>query len=103
MLNVEVISPCNRTTDIWFVGEPTFGSAISRYIVLIHLVFQEHWFALRDASKLRPMHPTSADGVEDMIRLGDLNEGGILRNLFKRYYEHNIYVSMNLSYPLPEV
>lgn len=51
----------------------------------------EHWFSIKDAAKLRAMHITSAEGVEDMIRLGDLNEGGILRNLFKRYYEHNIY------------
>ena len=52
---------------------------------------REHWV---DGKKnMRHMHATSVEGVEDMISLGDLNESGILRNLFIRYMDHLIYVS----------
>lgn len=44
-------------------------------------------------SKVKAMHPTSADGVEDMIMLSDLFEGSLLRNLRTRYNKDQIYVS----------
>ncbi|KAL8588843.1 Unconventional myosin-VIIa [Nucella lapillus] len=50
---------------------------------------REHW--VEGKKNMRHMHATSVDGVEDMISLGDLNESGILRNLFIRYMDHIIY------------
>ncbi|OAF65709.1 Class I unconventional myosin, partial [Intoshia linei] len=41
--------------------------------------------------KLKLMNATSVQHVQDMIKLGDLNEPGILRNLFQRYKENLIY------------
>ncbi|XP_029197955.2 unconventional myosin-VIIa-like [Acropora muricata] len=52
---------------------------------------QEHWIQTSLANKLRIMHPTSVKGVDDMILLGDLNEAGILHNLFIRYRNNHIY------------
>eukprot|EP00117_Sycon_ciliatum_P034727 scpid4751/ scgid26450/ Myosin-VIIa; Protein crinkled len=52
---------------------------------------QEHWVSQDNSHKIKPMHITSENGVNDMIHLGDLNEAGILHNLLKRYNEEKIY------------
>ncbi|KAL5004977.1 hypothetical protein ScPMuIL_018433 [Solemya velum] len=50
---------------------------------------KEHWVDAHQ--RLKHMHISSVEGLEDMIGLGDLNESGILRNLFTRYNDNLIY------------
>ncbi|XP_031507017.1 unconventional myosin-VIIb isoform X1 [Papio anubis] len=52
---------------------------------------KEHWIRAEDFGVLSPMHPNSVQGVDDMIRLGDLNEAGMVHNLLIRYQQHKIY------------
>lgn len=55
----------------------------------------EQW--LSPERRIKAMHGSSVQGVEDMISLGDLHEAGILRNLLIRYMDNLIYVSVGLS------
>uniref|UniRef100_A0A803Y7F7 Myosin VIIB n=1 Tax=Meleagris gallopavo TaxID=9103 RepID=A0A803Y7F7_MELGA len=52
---------------------------------------KEHWITARNMHMVRPMDPSTAQGVEDMIRLGDLHEAGMVHNLLIRHQQHKIY------------
>ncbi|XP_039533712.1 unconventional myosin-VIIa [Pimephales promelas] len=61
-----------------------------------------------ERASLKPMHPTSVEGVDNMVKLGDLSEAGLLRNLLVRHRQGFIYtyigsvlVAMNPYQMLP--
>ncbi|XP_070775715.1 unconventional myosin-VIIb-like [Enoplosus armatus] len=52
---------------------------------------KEQSLSLEQEASLRVMHPTSVEGVDDMIKLGDMTEACLLRNLLLRHKQGIIY------------
>ncbi|XP_029971015.1 unconventional myosin-VIIa-like [Salarias fasciatus] len=59
--------------------------------VLVDDEGKEHRLSPELEASLRLMHPTAVDGVDDMIRLGDMDEASVLRNLMLRHRHGIIY------------
>ncbi|MED6273572.1 hypothetical protein CHARACLAT_007774 [Characodon lateralis] len=51
----------------------------------------ERNLALKEECSLKIMHSTSVEGVDDMIKLGDMTEAALLRNLMLRHKRGHIY------------
>uniref|UniRef100_A0A8C7HUF8 Unconventional myosin-VIIb n=1 Tax=Oncorhynchus kisutch TaxID=8019 RepID=A0A8C7HUF8_ONCKI len=96
-LTVTHCAPCFQGEWVWV--DPGIGVPIGARVKLTDTGHQllvddegkEHKLSQKEEGSIRVMHPTSVEGVDDMIRLGDLNEAGLLRNLLVRHRQGIIY------------
>ncbi|KAG7321570.1 hypothetical protein KOW79_014428 [Hemibagrus wyckioides] len=62
-----------------------------KQVILLDDEGKERSVSENEQASLRLMHPTSVEGVDDMIKLGDLTEASVLRNLLIRHKQDIIY------------
>ncbi|TWW72912.1 Unconventional myosin-VIIb [Takifugu flavidus] len=83
----------------WVWVDSTAGVAIGARVkvtssgqrLLVDDEGKEHSLSQELEASLRVMHPTLAEGVDDMIDLGEMSEAGLLRNLMLRHKRGIIY------------
>uniref|UniRef100_A0A8C8LRK9 Myosin VIIBb n=1 Tax=Oncorhynchus tshawytscha TaxID=74940 RepID=A0A8C8LRK9_ONCTS len=92
-LTVTHCAPCFQGEWVWV--DPGIGVPIGARVKLTdtghQLLVDDEGKVTMEEGSIRVMHPTSVEGVDDMIRLGDLNEAGLLRNLLVRHRQGIIY------------
>lgn len=83
--------------DVLVVDQGTFRTQFDPLTTLL----QERSLTQELEASLRVMHPTLAEGVDDMVNLGEMTEAGLLRNLMLRYKQGVIYVRKEKNITLP--
>ncbi|CAF97644.1 unnamed protein product, partial [Tetraodon nigroviridis] len=73
--------------DVLVADQGTFRTQFDPLTTLL----QERSLTQELEASLRVMHPTLAEGVDDMVNLGEMTEAGLLRNLMLRYKQGVIY------------
>eukprot|EP00392_Amoebophrya_sp_AT5.2_P005398 g5407.t1 len=89
----------NETARIWVENHPTLGWCPARvdcvdddgnYVA----VDEDGTQFIVPPEKANSVDPSCLRGVEDLLTLGDFNEGCLLQNIRKRYFEDRIYTGI---------
>ncbi|CAE8677349.1 unnamed protein product, partial [Polarella glacialis] len=80
----------NHPSDGWAPGRVDSLGANGNYIVIDD--HGEQFEVPQD--KARPVDANCMKGVDDLLMLGDFNEGALLRNVRVRYFREEIYTGI---------